>query len=164
METAERIVEAYVRYVKHWATIANIKCANNQEIDLLAIGPAPDERYHIEVCGSADPSFRTLGGRGLAEFITKKFHSPPVAKRLAEYGFCEGTYKKLIVHWDWAPEAEAAAGENGVTLWSLPALLAEMACLVSKRTEAFPDDTLRTLQILHRAGVLAIGKEDAKEK
>ena len=26
METIEKIVEAYVRYVKRWATISNIKC------------------------------------------------------------------------------------------------------------------------------------------
>ena len=37
METTERIVEAYVRYVKGWATIPNIKCERNREIDLLAI-------------------------------------------------------------------------------------------------------------------------------
>lgn len=38
-ETTERIVESYVRYVKGWATIPNIKCEGQYEIDLLAIDP-----------------------------------------------------------------------------------------------------------------------------
>ena len=33
METTERIVEAYVRYIKGWATIPNIKCPGQYEID-----------------------------------------------------------------------------------------------------------------------------------
>ena len=40
METTERIVEAYVRYIKGWATIPNIRCGGQLEIDLLAIDPA----------------------------------------------------------------------------------------------------------------------------
>ena len=36
METTEKIVEAYVRYVKRWATIPNIRCDGQYEIDLLA--------------------------------------------------------------------------------------------------------------------------------
>jgi len=42
METTEKIVEAYVRYVKDWATIPNIKCKGQFEIDLLAIGNLRD--------------------------------------------------------------------------------------------------------------------------
>jgi len=48
METTERIVEAYVRYVKGWATIPNIKCGGQKEIDLFAIDPVSGERFHIE--------------------------------------------------------------------------------------------------------------------
>jgi hypothetical protein len=47
-ETTEKIVEAYVRYVKGWATIPNIKCEGQYEIDLLAIDPVSVNRYHIE--------------------------------------------------------------------------------------------------------------------
>ncbi|MDR7584895.1 MAG: hypothetical protein QN158_04805 [Armatimonadota bacterium] len=51
METTEKIVEAYVRYVKGWLTIPNIKCEGQLEIDLLAVDvsdPARIDRYHIE--------------------------------------------------------------------------------------------------------------------
>ncbi|MFP5260339.1 MAG: hypothetical protein ACLGJB_00355 [Blastocatellia bacterium] len=36
METTEKIVESYCRYVKQWFTIPNIKCKGQYEIDLLA--------------------------------------------------------------------------------------------------------------------------------
>lgn len=51
METTEKIVEAYVRYVKGWFTIPNIKCDGQMEIDLLAVdasSPKGIKRYHIE--------------------------------------------------------------------------------------------------------------------
>jgi hypothetical protein len=53
METTERIVEAYVRYVKRWATIPNIKCTGQMEIDLFAIDPREGGRYHIETSVSS---------------------------------------------------------------------------------------------------------------
>ena len=49
METTEKIVEAYVRYVKGWATIPNIKCHGQYEIDLIAIDLCNLDRYHIEL-------------------------------------------------------------------------------------------------------------------
>ena len=48
METTEKIIECYVRYVLRWATIPNIKCDGQYEIDLIAIDPVNFERYHIE--------------------------------------------------------------------------------------------------------------------
>ena len=37
METTEKIVEAYVRYVKNWFMLPNIKCGGQYDIDLLAV-------------------------------------------------------------------------------------------------------------------------------
>jgi hypothetical protein len=60
METTERVVEAYVRYVKRWATIPNIKCMGQKEIDLFAIDPRTCERYHIETSVSISSGFSAL--------------------------------------------------------------------------------------------------------
>lgn len=60
METTERIVEAYVRYVKHWGTIPNIKCDGQKEIDLFAIDPKSGARYHIETTVSISQNYRAL--------------------------------------------------------------------------------------------------------
>jgi hypothetical protein len=35
METTEKIVESYCRYMNGWFTISNIKCPSQYEIDLL---------------------------------------------------------------------------------------------------------------------------------
>ena len=60
METTERIVEAYVRYVKGWATIPNLRCEGQKEIDLFAIDPVTDERWHIETSVSISSGFSAL--------------------------------------------------------------------------------------------------------
>lgn len=60
METTEKIVEAYVRYVKRWATIPNIRCDGQFGIDLLAIDPVTLARYHIETSVSGSQVFSKL--------------------------------------------------------------------------------------------------------
>ena len=58
METTEKIVESYCRYVKQWFTIRNIKCKVQYEVDLLAVdttSPKRLGRYHIE-CGVSIPA------------------------------------------------------------------------------------------------------------
>jgi hypothetical protein len=63
METTEKIVEAYVRYIKKWFTIPNIKCDGQMEIDLLAIdtsSPSRIQRYHIESGISISGSYSKL--------------------------------------------------------------------------------------------------------
>ena len=103
METTERIVEAYVRYVKGWATIPNIKCSGQYEIDLLAIDPIDLSRYHIEVSVSISSGFSKLTAkpfsrkelkqrvkmpvqrRTIGFFIERKFHVPEVVEMLRRY-------------------------------------------------------------------------------
>jgi hypothetical protein len=60
MATTERIVEAYVRYVKRWATIPNVKCDGQKEIDLFAIDPVSGDRHHVEVTVSFSQRYRSL--------------------------------------------------------------------------------------------------------
>ena len=154
METAERIVEAYVRYVKKWATIPNIKCKGQNEIDLLAVGKKKKDRYHIEISGTIDLAWRTLSAADLRDMIQKKFAPESVTAKLLEYGFHDDNYKKVLVHWDWNDEAKATAHEHGVILWSLQKILKKIGDRVEGETLAFPDDTLRTFQLLKCAGML----------
>ena len=63
METTEKIVEAYVRYIKGWFTIPNIKCGQQVEIDLLAVdlkNKTEIQRYHIESGVSISQGFSLL--------------------------------------------------------------------------------------------------------
>jgi hypothetical protein len=169
METTEKIVEAYVRYVKRWATIPNIRCKGQFEIDLLAIDPVSLERYHIESGVSVSGAFSALTAkaydpndlkvrlkigaarRTLDYFIKRKFGSPNVLARLAEYGFRRGKYTKVIVTWGWTDEAARKAKKHGVILWDFRDLIAEIAESSRHKRSHFTDDTVRTLQLYGRA-------------
>ena len=169
METTEKIVEAYVRYVKGWATIPNIRCAGQHEIDLIAIDPVSLERYHIETSVSISQSFSRLTSkafdpeaykkpvakasqrRTLGFFIERKFGPAPVKEALAAYGFGEDGGRKVIVTWDWTPEALAIAGAHSIELWSFQDLMLETAEMIRHRRSYFGDDTLRTINLFVRA-------------
>lgn len=159
METAERIVETYVRCVKRWATITNVECDGGREIDIIAIGTMPQDRYHIEVSGTIDPAWRTLTAAVLRDCLGKKFNDPNIQNKLGEYGLLPGQYRKVVVIWSWNQEAQAMANEKSVILWALPQVLREVSQFVAHRTEAFTDEILRTLQLLSCAGLLQANVE-----
>jgi len=170
METTERVVEAYVRYVKGWATIPNVKCAGQYEIDLIAIDPVSLSRYHIEVGVHIASGFKSLTARPfsatalkervqgpaqrrtLGFYLERKFGPREVRDKLKEYGFEENSYGRVIVSWGWTEEAAEQAQAAGVQLWDFRTLLKEMANLViGAKRQYFPDDTLRTLHLFCRA-------------
>ena len=169
METTERIVESYVRYVKGWATIPNIRCEGQFEIDLLAIDPVTLKRYHIETSVSGSQAYSKLTAKEfdpallkvrvqiakmrttVGYFIERKFKTPAIVQKLAEYGFKRSSHSRVIVTWDWTPEAKAAADDAGVELWSFKQILREIAQSLRDTRSYFTDDTLRTIHLFMRA-------------
>lgn len=169
METTERIVEAYVRYIKGWATIPNIRCGGQLEIDLLAINPVTLERYHIESGVSISGSYSKLTDKPYSQkelkervkaagqrrtvgyFIERKFGEKSVKKTLEEFGFRDGNYKKVIVSWGWTKAAEDRAKAENVVLWDFRILLKEIADKFKDERLYFTDDTLRTLHLFSHA-------------
>jgi hypothetical protein len=123
METTEKIVEWYVRCIKGWATIPNIKCPGQFEIDLLAIDPKTNTRYHIESGVSVSRGYSKLTAkpysleslriqvlqagqrRTLGHFAVRKFGAPGVLEKLKQFGFKPGNYTKIIVTLGWTDEA-----------------------------------------------------------
>lgn len=169
-ETTEKIVESYIRYVKGWATISNIKCPDQHEIDLLAIDPLHMERYHIESSvhvpgtgfskltnGTFDweqmkvrveaPSQR----RTIGFFVKQKFGADGVVQTLHTYGFDPGNYHKIIVTWDCEPDAKETANQNDIEVWEFPDLLDKIIDMAGKGKHYVMDDTVRTLQMLFYA-------------
>lgn len=168
METTEKVVESYCRYVKHWFTIPNIKCRGQYEIDLLAVdtkNPKKLGRYHIECGVSISGSFSKLTTkafstellkqrveaagqrRTLGYFIERKFDMPQVHEELLNYGFVPGNYKRVIVTWDATDQARKLAIEHGIELWDFPELLHEIAESHREHSTYFTDDTARTIQL-----------------
>ena len=172
METTEKIVEAYVRHIKGWFTISNIKCKGQYEIDLLAIDASNSDgirRYHIESGVSISGGFSRLNNkpysqddlrvrvkqagqrRTLGYFTKRKFAAPGVIEKLESIGFTAGNYDKVIVSWGWQDDVPFAAEDPGVKLWDFKDILHEIArTSVSERTY-FTDDTMRTLQLMAMA-------------
>src|SRR5262249_25693169 len=129
METTEKIVESYCRYVRQWFTIPNIRCDGQYEIDLLAVDTRAPElaRYHIECGVSISGSYSKLTDkrfdgdllrdrvlkagqrRTIGFFIERKFQPRQVLAKLADYGFVEGNYRKVIVTWGATDGAKAVA-------------------------------------------------------
>ena len=181
MEATERIVEAYVRYVLGWATIPNIRCAGQNEIDLLAIDPKTLDRYHIEVSISISQGFRKLTAKpydpGLAKqrvhqasqrrtigfFAEKKFPTPSVIDRLAEFVFEPGNYTRVIATWGWEDEAAEVAAEHGIELWDFRDIVSRIAGHIRGSREYFADDTLRTLNLFIHAQDEAEKQESSRQ-
>lgn len=169
METTEKIVEAYVRYVRRWATIPNIKCRGQCEIDLLAIDPVSGDRYQIEVSISISESFSKLTNspfdpelakirvqqptqrRTLGFFVQKKFGDAGVLAKLSEYGFQQGNYKKVIATYGWTPDAKEAADQQGILLWDFRQIMREMESHLAGEKAYLSDDTMRTLHLFLHA-------------
>ncbi|MEL6646491.1 MAG: hypothetical protein AAFQ05_02135 [Pseudomonadota bacterium] len=179
METTEKIVEAYVRYVKGWATIPNLRCDGQFEIDLIAIDPVTFERYHIETTVSGSQSYSKLTAkefsvekhkqrvqkagqrRTVGFFVERKFGQPQIAAKLSEYGFTDENSHKVVVTWDWTPEAEDAATAAGIEFWSFQSIMAEIANSIRHQRAYFTDDTLRTINLFVRA-MQGLQRDDAK--
>jgi len=173
VETTEKIIEAYVRYVKGWFTISNIKCQGQFEVDLLAVDTSEGEsiqRYHIESGVSISGAYSRLTNkpfsaddlkvrvkqagqrRTLGYFTDRKFSAPEVTKKLEEYGFQPGNYTKIVVSWGWDEDVPAVAKQAGVELWDFRAILQEIAERCRSDRTYFTDDTMRTLQLMAKAG------------
>ncbi|MBM4397663.1 MAG: hypothetical protein FJ087_18485 [Deltaproteobacteria bacterium] len=169
METTEKIVEAYVRYVKGWATIPNIRCPGQKEIDLLALDPRDGSRYHIESGVSVSQKFSSLTAkpfdkdllrvrvqkpsqrRTLGYFLAEKFTHPDVQNALARYNFAPGNYTKVIVTWGADDEARVQARAAGVDVWDFRRIVREISESVHGKRTYFTDDTLRTIHLFSRA-------------
>jgi len=173
METTEKIVESYCRYVKGWFTIPNIKCSGQHEIDILAIDAKskPIKRYHIECRISISDAHSKLTDkefsleesrkrtkqspqrRTLGFYIERKFNLEEVLSKLGEYGFKNGNYTKIIVTWDWTDGVPEKAKEADIELWDFRDILEKIAkwCCEGKKNPYFKDDTLRTIQLFQKS-------------
>ena len=173
METTEKIVESYCRYVKGWFTIPNIKCSGQYEIDLLALDSSSNtsiKRYHVECGVSISGAYSKLTGKEFSQerlkkrveragqrrtigyFIQRKFGPKEVLSELEKYGFKRGNYTKVIVTWGWTAEAKEEADREDIILWDFRDILKEITESCRGKKTYFTDDTLRTIQLFVRAG------------
>ena len=162
METAERIVEAYVRHVKKWATVPNVKYRVPRswaDLDLLAVNPADGYRFHIEVVSSTSPDWQCIGLAEFERIANRVFCRQEAAEALHSYGFYPGQYKKVLVLPGYGRETSTAAQEQSIDLWPMKTVLNDTATFAAEHAEAFADDLVRMLQLLQCAGMLRINQD-----
>jgi hypothetical protein len=176
-------VEAYVRYVLGWATIPNIRCKGQLEIDLLAIDPVKLDRYHIETSVSSSSAFSRLTAvvfdpqllkertqkpimrRTLGYFIQNKFGPDAVIERLRDFGFSPDNHVRVVVTWGWTPEAKREADKANIKLWDFRKIMQKIADHIRDKRSYFTDDTLRTIHLfVHALPNGNEGSEEAKPK
>jgi len=180
METTEKIVEAYVRYVKRWATIPNLRCGPHKELDLFAVDPVTDRRFHIETSVSISGAYSKLTAkdllpdehkdrvkqagarRKLSFFLEHKFSPPAIRDELLSLGCDPDNVERIIVTWDATADALTAAEAAGIKVWLFPQLLREIAQKAREGKTYFGDDTLRTLTLFAKAADLQASKPVTK--
>jgi len=96
-------------------------------------------------------------------FIEKKFGSPYVLERLAEYGFEGDNYSRVIVASDWQEDVEPIAAEEGILLWSFYDVLNGLTRELDGCSVYYDDDTCRTIQLMMKARDATSGKATKKE-
>lgn len=171
METTERIVESYFRYVRNWFTISNLKCKGQNEIDLLGVDFSAHRirRYHVESSVSISGSFSKLTDepfnaedlkqpvkkaklrRSIHYFIERKFTLQTVKDKLAGYGFKPGNYERIIVTWGWTPAAKSVADREKIELLDFRKILGALKSACEKTKFYSTDDTIRTIQLFVRS-------------
>lgn len=173
MEASEHIVESFVRFVKGWFTITNIKGSQNKEIDILAVEPNSNNRYHIEVSVHITGQFQYLhtsyykdkdksGWKRHINFFYERFKDNRVKDKLKEYGFTDTNHTKIIVTWDIS-DTEGILEKNqdkhipcwkvknkNILIWKMPDIL-KYFTEKTMDTKYQTDDILRTIQLINLA-------------
>ena len=127
------------------------------------------KRYHIETSVSGSKVYSKLTDRPstptsevrvqkskmrrtLGYFIAQKFGPEAVKKKLKEYGFRSGNHSKVVVTWDWTPEAKAAARLAKIEFWDFRDIMRKInEKKIRDQRSYFTDDPLRTIKLFARA-------------
>jgi len=141
--------------------MTNIMLEGGKEIDLLAVNPITNERYHIEV-RVATRGFRlrlidtqTKKGqkhkRGLDTLNAIKFAHPTVANSVKRI-LGSSEYRKVLVVWDVEERSVIEKTKNlyNIEIWKISDIINESVQEV--KSKPYRDDVLRTIQLISRKG------------
>jgi hypothetical protein len=153
-----------MQLVKKCFTMTNVMLEGGKEIDLLAVDPISEEKFHIEVRVTITKGFRirlkdtqTKDGRkhrrGVDTLDDIKFK--PVAEAV-EGILGTSDYKKVLVVWEVQDESvikQARRRPYEIEIWKLSDLLSELVKEV--KTKGYRDDVLRTIQLISTRPIIS---------
>jgi hypothetical protein len=138
--------------------MTNIQLKGKKEIDLLAINPITQQRYHVEARISTTFKLKlkatyTKDGRchknGLDYFSREKFEHPIVKQKIREL-FGKSDYHKVLVVWDTEDNfkvlPQIAEREYGIEIMGLRGIIHEFTH--KKITSGSRDDILRIMELV----------------
>ena len=144
MEPEVSLIEKYLQTVCKCFTMTNIRCRGQKEIDLLAVNPRTEEKFHVE---SSVWINRRLNSSSLAKLVDKKFNDLRVKEKIGEF-FGKSDYKKWLVvsPQDVNPQLDKYAGSLGIEIRYIEVMvrmIMRKMCRYGSR-----DHVLRTLEIV----------------
>jgi hypothetical protein len=124
--------------------MTNIRCSGKKEIDLLAINPKTEQKFHVE---SSVWTNRRLNSNDLAKLADEKFNDSRVKEKISEF-FGESQYSKwLVVSPQKAnPQLDECASKLGIKIWYIDV----MVRMIMRKLGRFGsrDHVLRMLEII----------------
>ena len=171
MNAAERIVEAYFRYVRGIFTRTAVRGAGQVELDIIGVdtSKSPPVFFHIESSVSISSVYSRItdkpfspsearqrqkmaGQRKTAEFfIAKKFFSDEVLATLKQVGGKTKDLKRVLVSWEFDNEARRVLEGKSIECLTMKKIFQELADYLAEVTCDIDSEILRTLQLFVRS-------------
>jgi len=153
MHPNEHLVEQYVRIVKKWFTVTNIRFGTNREIDILAMD-AKGNAYHIEVDihkGGLQWGPEGNDGYSVKQYKSRKFDSDSKAFIKESYGITKT--HDIWVCWGIHPKVKDRALNNakkhGVEIWEFKEKIKELINLIG--SSHYGDNIIQSLSLVKAA-------------
>jgi hypothetical protein len=147
MEPEVHIIERYFQEKEHCLTMSNIKCGR-KEIDLLAINPRKNKKYHVEASVHTTQGFAL---KNIDSLRKEKFEVPIIKEKIHEI-FGEGEYIRMLVVW-YANKniREASKRKYDIEILPMKTILTSLILRLMSRghPKGSRDDVLRTVELLN---------------
>jgi hypothetical protein len=155
MHPNEHLVEQYIRIIKKWFTVTNIKFGTNREIDILALD-AKGSAYHIEVDvhkGGLQWGPEGSGHYTVKEYKARKFDAE--TKRFIKDRYGIRKTHDIWVCWGIDPKVKnralKEAKKHNIEIWELREKLKEL--MDSIGTASYGDDIIQSLSLIKKADI-----------
>ena len=139
------------RFVERWpcSALACSRRAAGHAVRMSDGTSVPGSQVYSKLAGKPfDPALLKVRvqvakmRRTLGYFIEHKFEPKAVTDKLKEYGFKPASHSKIVVTWDWRPEAKAAADAAGIKLWDFREIMREIRRIYFRGNRAFSQTRL----------------------
>ena len=153
MHPNEHLVEQYLRIIKKWFTITNIKFGTNREIDILALD-AKGNAYHIEVeiyKEGLQWGPESNAGFSVKEYKNKKFDAETKRFIKDKYGIRK-THDIWVV-WGIQPKVKERAlkeaKKHNIEIWEFREKVKELMDAIG--TPHYGGDIIQSLSLIKAA-------------